>query len=539
MLLTALRNLFGSHASDASSASYPKFFNSLVELIKNPVLVESHMRDVRLAHSATDSGAAFARAYLGIENIIVSSKPPVVDTIYTPQTLREKVRNSFDIHALPEKLELLFLPEGEQQLSIYELSIKHLVEYISEYAGAPRVGQTLRRALPGGIFERIVRHDSVDYVALRKLSEEQRAKMPGVYAAVYGALYTDVATLFGKEKAAELCHVDYDAFKNTYDAGITSQFLGLMPEGVFELERLAYMSREDLERKIEERTKQLNELNDVLEKKVLERTDELKQKVESLDASNRLLMDRETELKAANEQLKTLDKLKTEFISVAAHQLRTPLTGLKWTLSTLLEDASAKLGEKQKQLLAQATQSNERVTHLVNELLEASSIEADKLQYVRSKASIEAVMENVRIDFLNMAQSKKIELVSPHSQTPLPSVWIDTGKIRSVIEILLENALQYSHNGGKVTLSAVAEGPQVTVSVQDIGIGIPEEQQPHIFDKFFRAENARRSFSNGSGLGLFIAKHIVEKHDGRIWFESTVHTGTAFHFTVPVQPSGE
>lgn len=273
-----------------------------------------------------------------------------------------------------------------------------------------------------------------------------------------------------------------------------------------------------------------------IEQKVVERTHELNRNVEELNQSNQLLIKKEEELIRANERLSELDKVKTEFISVAAHQLRTPLSAIKWTLSLLIDENSENLTTEQRSLLLKGYESNERTINLINKMLVVTRIESGKMEYDLAFIHIEDLIDATLLDFAGDVETHHIRLEFQKPDTVLPYIHADPGKIRAVIQSLVENALAYTNDGGTVTLSATREGTFIRVSVQDNGIGIPAHQQHGIFNKFFRADNAVKAKTDGSGLGLFVAKNIVDRHGGTIGFESTEHIGTTFYFTLPVAP---
>lgn len=245
---------------------------------------------------------------------------------------------------------------------------------------------------------------------------------------------------------------------------------------------------------------------------------------------------RTEELTLANERLTELDKAKSEFISVAAHQLRTPLSAIKWTLS-LLDENSGNLTPEQRSLLLKGYESNERIINLVNEMLIVTRIEAGKVQYNFSLIHLEDMIDSVLLDFTGQAHARNITLVFEKPTTPFPYVNVDPDKIRDTIQNLIENAIRYTRDSGQVTISMKNENNFIKVCVKDDGIGIPAHQQSSIFNKFFRADNAVKTQTTGSGLGLFIARSIVNTHGGQMGFESTEGEGTTFYFTIPHAPT--
>ncbi|MBX4215979.1 HAMP domain-containing histidine kinase [Candidatus Parcubacteria bacterium] len=276
-----------------------------------------------------------------------------------------------------------------------------------------------------------------------------------------------------------------------------------------------------------------------LEEEVGKRTEELRQKVSELDSSNQLLIKRESELTLVNDRLLELDKAKSEFISVAAHQLRTPLSAIKWTLSLLIDEQSENLDAEQKSLLMKGYESNERIIALINEMLVVTRIEAGKVQYNFSMVHIEDIIDSILLDFAGQSHVRKIKMSFERPSQDLPYLHADPEKLRTVLQNLTENAVKYTHDGGSITLFASVEEGMVKIGVKDTGIGIPTRQQSSIFNKFFRADNAAKQETDGSGLGLFIAKSIVEKHSGKIWFESAEGIGSTFYFTMPAATRDE
>jgi PAS domain S-box-containing protein len=229
---------------------------------------------------------------------------------------------------------------------------------------------------------------------------------------------------------------------------------------------------------------------------------------------------------------KLIEKMKTEFISVAAHQLRTPLSTIKWTIRMILDGDVGEINEEQRELLEQTYISNERMIRLINDLLDVSRIEEGRLLYNQEDAQIEDVIDSVIEASQEMIRNKKIVLEVNKKETP--KVKIDKEKIKVVIQNLLENAVKYTEQGGKIKISLNNDEKNVIFKIEDSGVGIPKSQQDRIFTKFFRAENVTRMETDGTGLGLYTTKNIVQAHKGQIWFESEKNKGTTFYFTIPI-----
>ncbi|MFA5052428.1 MAG: HAMP domain-containing sensor histidine kinase [Patescibacteria group bacterium] len=236
-----------------------------------------------------------------------------------------------------------------------------------------------------------------------------------------------------------------------------------------------------------------------------------------------------------NRRLKEVDQMKTEFISVASHQMRTPLSATKWVLRMILDGDMGPLNPQQEDLLNKGYQTNERMIQLINDLLNVSRIEEGRFQYRFVHTSLGELIENVVQEMFNTIKKKDIRFEYKKPAHPLPRVYIDAQKIRLVIQNLIDNAVKYTPQGGHVTVATKTDPRQIIFSVADSGVGIPAREQGRIFSKFFRADNVIRMQTDGSGLGLFIVKNIVENHHGAVWFDSVEGKGSTFYFSLPLK----
>ncbi len=234
---------------------------------------------------------------------------------------------------------------------------------------------------------------------------------------------------------------------------------------------------------------------------------------------------------------KIVERLKTEFVSIAAHQLRTPLSAIKWTLRMILDGDLGRVPKEQRGFLEKTYQSNERMIHLINDLLNVTRIEEGRFLYNIKKQDITKEAEKVITPLKEVAQRKGLNFKFQKPKTKIPELAVDSEKISLVFQNLVDNAIHYTNPGGKVKVSIeyLKDKKEILVSVQDTGIGIPKDQQNRVFSRFFRAANAIRAETEGTGLGLFIAKNIIEAHGGKIWFESEEGKGTTFYFTLPLE----
>jgi len=232
---------------------------------------------------------------------------------------------------------------------------------------------------------------------------------------------------------------------------------------------------------------------------------------------------------------KMVERIKTEFVSLAAHQLRTPLAAIKWTLRMLLDGDLGEITAEQREFIEKTYQSNERMIALINDLLDVTRIEEGRYLYKPSFAQFESIVQFVINSLKEEVQKKGIKFEFKKPIKKLPKVKIDVEKIRLTINNLLDNAIRYTPLGGGITVSLSRLKHEIEFSIKDTGVGIPKDQQARVFTKFFRGANVMRLATEGTGLGLFITKNIIEAHGGKIWFESEENKGTTFYFTLPLK----
>ena len=242
------------------------------------------------------------------------------------------------------------------------------------------------------------------------------------------------------------------------------------------------------------------------------------------------------------EQLAETNRLKTEFVNIVSHQIRSPLTNLKWIVEILTSGILGKTENKQTEYFRILKENLERMQKLVSELLTVSRIEATKLVLKKEDFSMENLVRDLAAEFAPIAKSSNVEIKTDFSAR-IPKASGDPFQVLQVVENLLYNAIRYigfasgdiarGKDPGKVVIKLYAKGGYVYCHVSDNGIGIPKDDQKYIFQKFFRADNVRRYQTGGSGLGLYIAKNIVERSGGKIGFTSCPGQGASFWFKLP------
>ncbi|MCK5027306.1 MAG: HAMP domain-containing histidine kinase, partial [Candidatus Pacebacteria bacterium] len=230
---------------------------------------------------------------------------------------------------------------------------------------------------------------------------------------------------------------------------------------------------------------------------------------------------------------KEISRSKSDFINIAAHQLRTPLSAVKWVLRMVLDGDVGSLGSSQRKLLDKGYETNEKMIRLVNDLLNVARIEDDRFGYVFKEGNIVEAITDAVDELRLMAEKGDIDLIFEKPDNIPPFVF-DFSKIQLAFHNLINNAIKYTRAKGTVRISIKKKGDEVVAEVQDTGIGVPEDQLKQMFTKFFRAENVIRLQVGGSGLGLFIVKDIVTRHGGTMTVKSIENEGTTFTLHMPI-----
>jgi signal transduction histidine kinase len=245
------------------------------------------------------------------------------------------------------------------------------------------------------------------------------------------------------------------------------------------------------------------------------------------------VQERTQELQNANERLVELDKLRAAFVSIVSHELRTPMTSIKGYVENMLDGLTGTLNDRQAYYLTRVKFNVERLTRMLNQLLDLSRIEAGQIELQIGLMSMPDLALDVEESLQSLAQKKSIVL-AVQTEGAVPPIQGDRDKLYQVLTNLVGNAIKFTSQGGEVGIevTALSEG-LVRVCVSDNGCGVAPHEIEKVFDKFYRGETAPQD-AVGAGLGLTITKHLVELHSGRIWVESTLGAGSQFYFTVPI-----
>ena len=253
------------------------------------------------------------------------------------------------------------------------------------------------------------------------------------------------------------------------------------------------------------------------------------------------LKDFADKLEKANEELTKIDAMKSEFVSIASHELRTPLAAIKNAVQLMLSGKTGEINENQTRFLSMAERNINRLTNILNDLLNLSRIESGKIELKFEKVELKGLLELTASSLKPQADVKSIQ-IEVEVPEQLPRVHGDQDKIEQILTNLIGNSIKFTPEGGKILITAKlflkeregAYGDFVAISVKDTGIGIPPEHLDAIFERFHQVESSLHRSVSGTGLGLAITKGLVEVHQGKIWVESGVGNGSTFTFTLPI-----
>jgi signal transduction histidine kinase len=246
--------------------------------------------------------------------------------------------------------------------------------------------------------------------------------------------------------------------------------------------------------------------------------------------------ERTQDLQAANARLQELDKLKSSFVSIVSHELRTPMTSIKGLVENMLDGLTGNLNDRQTFYLGRVKYNIERLTRMINDLLDLSRIEAGRMDLHQSAVNMGSLAREVVETLQPLAQERSLTLEA-HIAPTIGLIQGDRDKLTQVFTNLINNALKFTESPGTVTVEVFRrEDGMIQTSVVDTGCGIPQEEQQTIFERFYRGQSSEMK-NHGAGLGLAITKSLVELHGGSIWVESKPGEGSRFCFILPMAQS--
>jgi signal transduction histidine kinase len=226
--------------------------------------------------------------------------------------------------------------------------------------------------------------------------------------------------------------------------------------------------------------------------------------------------------------------IQSDFITLTSHQLRTPLSGMKWLLELLKKEGTGNLNRKQKDFIDKIYNSNERMIALVNDLLEVSRLESGESKLYLQPTDIVTVINVLIREKKDEIKKHGTKISFTIEQEPFPLVRTEPNRLKQALNNLITNSINYSGETGLVHINLKVQDGEALFSIEDKGVGIPKAQQKQVFEKFFRGNNVLQFETTGTGLGLYITKAFIESSKGRIWFKSKENEGTTVFFTLPI-----
>lgn len=255
------------------------------------------------------------------------------------------------------------------------------------------------------------------------------------------------------------------------------------------------------------------------------RDTEMRREAEAQEAVSRL--------EKAYSGLRNLDRLKSKFITVVSHQIRTPLNSIRWNLEMILGGDLGKIGTSVEDFLRLTYKSNRQIIGIIDDLLVAMDVEEGRLSIEKSPIDLEAMIKSLLIEHEHDMSVKRIEPDLTIASEETAEIDADSVKLRQAISRIIDNAVIFGKEDGRIEIGVEVSALKAVITIKDDGIGIPKADLPHLFDKFYRAGNAIRVHPDASGLGLYIVKAIVEGHDGEVKLDSTEGKGTEVTITIP------
>lgn len=260
------------------------------------------------------------------------------------------------------------------------------------------------------------------------------------------------------------------------------------------------------------------------------------QAVRDLNATLEQRIEKATEeLRRTNARLRRLDQAKDEFLSMASHQLRTPLTSVKGYISMMLDGDTGKTTAMQKKVLSEAFSSSERMVHLIHDFLNVSRLQTGRFMLELNEVDLRQLVKEEVTSLQRVAEARRMKLHFDDQTKDLPMLMLDDTKMRQVVMNYIDNAIYYSQPETTINVELATTKKDVTLKVIDTGIGVPKSEQARLFEKFYRASNARKQRPDGTGVGIFLAKRVVEAQGGEIVFSSKEGKGSTFGFRLPLE----
>jgi len=326
---------------------------------------------------------------------------------------------------------------------------------------------------------------------------------------------------YAKERLAE----SYKAVRKKYeDIPILFDILRIMPAGILEEEKLAVLNRDELEKKVKERTAELANANK-----------ELRVEIEKHEKTESKLKKSKQQIELQNIQLKKSNRIKSDFLNVTSHELRTPMAAMKGYIQMMMKQTLGDVNNDQQKALEIILRNTNRLDELVQDILDISQLQSGNMKLIPEKTDVRKML-NQTIETLQPSAELKNIKINSDIEDKIRKLIIDKQRISQVLSNLVNNAIKFSPNDSIVNVRALEAKEEVLFEVQDSGRGIPKNKQKKVFDMFYQVDSGMDRKFGGVGLGLTISRSIIHTHGGRIWVDSNAEKGSTFKFTLPIKP---
>lgn len=266
-----------------------------------------------------------------------------------------------------------------------------------------------------------------------------------------------------------------------------------------------------------------------------DKTNEKAYSISKQERSEEQLAQYQKKIEEQISQLKKLDKIKSNFLNITSHELRTPISAIKGYIQLILKQKLGEINEEQKKSLEVALRNANRLDHLIQDILDISRLDSGTMRFIPEPTNVKIMIEETVETMRSSADVKHIQ-INTTVEEYLPDLTIDQERIKQVIINLLNNAIKFSPDNSNINVNIRKEQDDISFEMQDFGRGIPKDQHDNIFDAFYQVKANEDKRLGGVGLGLAISRGIILAHGGRIWVESTLDKGSKFTFSLPIKP---
>jgi len=420
--------------------------------------------------------------YLSVEKFILDNIEE-----FTKETLRQHIKGKFNTQWYPPRIRALFNTKDPEHIIFTEMLIEQVIKQLVQLSNPAVIQRTVNGSTKNSPLDGIiVAKEQVDFPHQTIFaSQEEFPNIRKMMREFILHLYQYAITNFGSSKAKEILSAAYSQVEEKYETFPPFiEVIKSLPEGMLETERYSLLSKEELEK--------------------------------------------------VSKRLKQVDVMKSQFINIAAHELKTPLVPMKGFL-TMMKDKPKKYGlnKKGREYVEICLGSVKRLQGLVDDILVISKLEAGEMKFQMSKVNLLQILKDAVAEFRPLARQSNL-LLKTGLPGRLPAIYGDPQRLAQVIDNLITNAIKFTE-GGSVVVEAKKVDRHIQVSVTDTGIGVSKENIPKLFSKFFQIQEVAVRKTKGTGLGLAISKEIVNAHKGKIWVESEgIGKGSAFSFSLPI-----